>query len=927
MGKNKDRNIGKVKGKNTYVQIGFERPVTIRSLRIPSTAVVASDSKVVSDIYLVLETIVKGKRTKVATLKVPDGCWMDKQHSITLAVPEITTKELRITFAGKQEPFLGYLFLQSNPRTDNWEAKAAFALRELMQDHVLQYGQECTITPNRILDLSHKLSANRLDWSPPKGDWTILRFGHVNMEVVNGPSPKELQGWESSKLDKAALENHLRKGMIGQLNQPGGAVGDGKLKGLLADSWERMIPTWTMHKEGLFREFQKRRGYDLRPFMPAMAGYVIQDQSVTDKFLRDLRETMDDLYVEHFFAHFTTVTNDMGAKSYIEGATGEVLPGDALRYYGAADIPMTEFWYRKAKLSDEELDYKPVKYAASAAHVYNKQRVAAEACTEGGSNWTEDFYCVKSLIDQHFALGVNHLVFHTFTHNPEEVFPGSTFGGTTGFPFVRNQTWWKHMPAFTDYLSRCQYILQQGEYVADVLWYLGDELERPPYQMAAFPDGYQYDHLNSEVLLSNISLQNGNLTIKDGSTYRILWLRGSQRMLRSTAEKIKELVMAGAVVLGDKPVESPSLMDKGEDVATLHAIADELWGNEAFGMKSVGKGKVYWGQSIADVLKAEAVQPDLIAPKKLNAYWHHRKTADADLYFLSSQNDKATDATISFRITGKLPELWNPLTGEQHPAGVWQVKEGKMQVAIPFDPSGSAVVVFRNPAPKASITQIKRGDHTILSSEPGWVQEHAKNKANPLQLTLNQLTFWEPGDYKLTSSNGQTKTTTVQVDAQALNNSWRISFDKRWGTPESLVLDALIPLSDHENKTIQYYSGTVTYHKTMNLVDSDNLMLDLGKVGDIAEAWCNGKQVGTRWAPPFVFDLSDVAKKGANELEIKVTNTWRNQLIYDARRPQGQKKTWTSNPPKKNESPHPFGLMGPVFIRSSVPRGLDALNN
>ncbi len=916
--KNSDRNVGKVNGRDTYVQVRFKQPVTLRSISLPATSIV-SDSKLVTDIDLILETVQNGKRTKVAVIPIPDGCWMDKQHDITLSVPEVTTRELRITFAGAQDAFLSHLHLLSLPRAHNWEAKAAFALRELMQDTAPHYSPECFIAPESIVDLTGKLSADQLNWTPPKGDWTIIRFGHVNMGSVNGPSPKELLGWETSKLDQLPLENHLRKGMVGQMNQPGGAVGDGKLHGLLADSWERMIPTWTMQAETLFNEFQKRRGYDLRRFMPAMAGYLIHDTVMTEKFLRDLRQTMDDLYLENFFRHFTTLANGMGAKSYIEGAVGEVLPGDALRYYGVADIPMTEFWYNKSTPSDDYLNYKPVKYAASAAHVYNKKRVAAEALTEGGSTWSEDFYCVKPLIDQHFALGVNHLVFHTFTHNPTEVFPGSTFGGTTGFPFVRNQTWWRHMPAFTDYISRCQFILQQGEYAADVLWYLGDEVERPPYQMSPFPKGYQYDHLNSEILQSTLAVQDGNLTIKDGGTYRVLWLRNSKKMVRATAEKIKALVMAGAVVLGDKPIDSPSLMDNAGDLAAMRALSEELWGNAASGMKKTGKGKIYWGQSIGEVLQAEAVAPDLIAPKKLNAYWHHRKTKDADLYFISSQNGKATDATIAFRITGQQPELWNPLTGERHPAKVWQVKDGATHVAISFDPHGSAIVVFRRPTRDGSITKIEKGNQIILSAEPGWCQEHAENHTNPLWVNSTQLTCWDAGDYQLTDSAGKSKMITAQADAQTLNDSWQVSFAAGWDAPESLRLDALIPLSQHENKAVRYYSGTVTYRKKVTLSDGKSQMLDLGKVGHIAEVWCNGQRVGTRWAPPFVFDLSAVVKNGSNELEIKVTNPWRNQLIYDDGRAKEKQKTWTSNPPKnQSESPQAFGLMGPVLIRSSV---------
>ncbi len=916
--KNSDRSVGKVKGEDTFVQVSFADPVTIRSLRIPSTAVFLTDSTLASNVSLLIEKVEAGKRHLVATLKVPDGCWMDKQYDITLAVPEVTTSELRITFLGTGEPFVGRLFLQSKPRVHNWEAKAAYALRELMQDDTAACSPACVVDPAQIVNLTDRLVENKLAWKPQAGDWTILRFGHVNMGVLNGPSPEELQGWETNKLDRAPLENHLRNGMIGQLTSTLDGVAHDQLDGLLADSWERMIPTWTVKSETLLHEFQHRRGYDLLSYMPAMAGYIVHDAFVTDKFLRDLRETMDELYVANFFGHFTTIANEMGARSYIEGATGEVLPGDALRYYGVADVPMTEFWYRKTKLDDDALNYKPVKYAASAAHIYNKPIVAAEACTEGGCTWTEDFYCVKPLIDQHFALGVNHLVFHTFTHNPAEVFPGSTFGGTTGFPFVRNQTWWRHMPSFTDYISRCQCILQQGEYVADVLWYLGDELERPPYQMAPFPTGYQYDHVNAEVLRSRVSVKDGQLMIPDGGSYRVLWLRNSKRMLRSTAEKIKALASAGAIILADKPVDSPSLMGGADDLAEIRSIAAELWGDDVSGVKQCGNGRIYWGQTIGEVLKAEAVLPDVVVPPALGAFWTHRRTSDADFYFISSQNPQATDACVSFRVTGRLPEVWDALTGEQSRATVWKAEEGRTNVAISFDPHGSVVVVFRERGPAESISRMALGEQIVMSADAGWCRTHGQPLTSGVQRVGSRFGIWEPGDYSLTSSKGIESQLSVKARSTLLDKSWQLSFEGGWDAPSELSLDSLLPLSDHPLEAVRYYSGTVIYRTAVSLQRSRHLVLDLGDVGDIAEVWCNDQKIGACWAPPFVFDLSSAATEGANQLEIRVTNCWRNQLIYDVGRAADAKKTWTSNPPdRSNEKPKPFGLFGPVIIHSS----------
>ena len=912
--------INKVGGQDTYVQVKFIQPVTLRSLRLPPVcAMVVNNQYPIVDVKLIVQTI-DGERLKtISELSIPSTNWSDGQYDLTLALPEVTTKELRITFAGEQPLLLGYLYFQSKPRIHNFEAKAAHTLRPLQQDVTPEYGSDCMVDLNAVIDLTKKMDeSGKLGWNIPNGNWTIVRYGHVNMRVTNGPAVPEATGWECSKLDKIALENHLRKGMIGRMLYPGGPIGDGKLNGLVIDSWEKRVPTWTINKETVFKEFQNRRGYDLHPFMPAMMGYIVKDQLTTDKFLRDLRETMDDLFVENFFAHFRTVAHDMGAKVYTEGATGEVLPGDALRYYGVADVPMTEFWFPRSPSAQTE-NAKPVFCASSAAHLYNKKVLAAESCTELGVTWRENPYTVKYLIDKNFTLGINHLVFHTFSHTPQtEVYPGSSFGGSIGFPFVRNQTWWRYMPDFVNYLSRCQFVLQQGEYVADVLWYIGDELELPPFQTTPFPEGHKYDFLNPEVLHTRLSVENGEIRVKDGGVYRVIMLRNSKRMLRSTAGRIKELVLAGAVILGDKPQDSPSLMDGPVDVAALKTISNELWGEGASGVKKVGKGKVYWGKTLDDVLKEEAIAQDVIVPDGMEIPWIHRQLDGADIYFLSNQNENSVDASISFRTTGKTPELWDPFTGERKYAGVWQSKDSRTNVALNFDPNGSMIVVFRKNAKLPSWTNVEKEGKLLLDCTPGWYQVHEKISTAIFQVEQGSLIASETGNYQLTNAKGEKKTVPVEVESQSLNNSWTLAFEKGWDAPATLELPELASLTENSNPTVKYYSGTVTYRKDFELSGSgDKITLNLGAVENIAEVWCNGKKVGTRWCTPYIFDLTGLAQQGTNKLEVKVTNTWRNQLIYDLQRPKGQKKTWTTNPPlNPDEKPSSSGLIGPVEIRT-----------
>jgi len=919
--KYKDNGITKVNTEDTWVKIKYNNKQTIRSIELSPIREMIFDRQYPQvKMKLKVQAMIEGRMKEIALLQIPAANWTDLQYNLTLAIPETKSDVFIISFIGEHTIVPSRMHLSAKPRVHNYEVKAAKALRSLEKEVENEYGNNAYINPETIVDLSAKMSTSgELIWDAPKGNWTVVRFGHVNMRRTNKPAMPESTGWEASKLDKIAVENHLRNGMIGQMIQKGGPIGDGKLQGLLIDSWESFIPNWTMNANDMFKEFEQRRGYSMKPYLPATMGYIVQNPKVSTQFLRDLRQTMDDVYIDNFFGHFATIAHEMGAKVYTEGAGGEVLPVDPMRYYGVSDVPMTEFWYPKAPSNQNELD-KPIFSAASATHLYNKPILAAEACTQLDVKWNEHPFDVKYLIDYNFAKGVNHLVFHTFSHTPQiNVFPGSSFGGSIGFPFVRQQTWWKYMPDWIDYLSRDQYMLQQGKYVADVLWYLGDHFERPPFDLNNFPKGYRYDYLNPEILQTKLSAKEGRIMAKDAGVYRIILLKDSKEMVLETAQKLKELVMAGAVIVGDKPLDSPSLMDDTKDLKVLKTISDELWGTSNSGSKNVGKGKVYWGQTIEQVLKAEAIQPDVIIPEGLDIHWIHRKTEDADIYFVASKIDKPIDVSLSFRIENAFPQLWDAFTGKQQDAKVWKKEMGRTNVAISFDASGSVIVVFPKGNQQPYCTKVDFENQTILSAEKGWYRIHDKANLPIISISDNGILASKSGDYLLHQAN-EIKKTQVVVTETSIQNNWKVTFEKGWDTPESIQLSNLESLTNNSNEAVKHYSGTVTYAKDFNLeIVAENIKIDLGEVANIAELWCNGQKVGTRWAPPFTFDISKYAKKGDNKLEVKVTNTWRNQLIYDNSRSKEDKKTWTTNPPKDNETKlDSAGLIGPVTIKTCL---------
>ncbi|MFC2110021.1 glycosyl hydrolase [Bacteroidota bacterium] len=913
------KGISKVRNKNTWVKTIFDNSITLRTITFPqSRHMIMGTEYPQMDINVKVEALVGNQLKEIAVVNLPDVNWNDRRKHLTVAIPETTSNTFVFTFGGEHTISPEFIRLNAQPKLHNYEAKAAKVLRRLEKEVHYDYAENTIIPSDKIINLSNKMDAEgKLIWDVPDGSWTIVRFGHVNMRLTNKPAVPEATGWESSKLDKVAIENHLKNGMIGNLIKDGGPIGDGKLHGLLIDSWESHVPTWTMNSEDMFTEFETRRGYSMKKYLPATMGYIVESPEVTTKFLRDLRHTMDEVFIDNFFKHFATVAHEMGAAVYTEGAGGEVLPVDPMRYYGVSDIPMTEFWYPKAPSNQNEYA-KPIYNAASATHLYNKPMLAAEACTQVGVKWNEHPFSVKYLIDYNFAKGVNHLVFHTFSHTPQtDVYPGSSFGGNIGFPLVREQTWWKYMSDWTDYLARNQFVLQQGEYVADVLWYYGDHYERPPFDLDYFPKGYRFDYLNSEILQNNLSIQNGKIHVDNGGDYKVIKLRDADQMLLSTAKKLKELALEGAVIVGDKPKDSPSLMDDADDLNELHSISDELWGVGKSGVKQVGKGKVYWGKTIEEVLQEEKISKDVIVSKDLNINWIHRETKDADIYFVASKEESPVDVALSFRINNAAPQIWNAFTGEQQDAKIWSSVDNRTSVAVSLPKSGSAIIVFSKSDAKPYASKVTYNNQVILDSKKGWYNIYNSKDYPKLSWVGDDLITSNSGDYVF-SQNGKEIKKTISIVEKSLQDNWKLAFEKGWDTPETIEIDELKSLTQLDNDAVKHYSGTITYSKTFEIENIGKYMImDLGEVANIAEVWLNGKKVGVKWAPPFEFDISNHLKQGKNELEVKVTNTWRNQLIFDHTRSKENKKTWTTNGPKKNEKElEKSGLLGPVVLRS-----------
>ena len=417
-------------------------------------------------------------------------------------------------------------------RLDMWEAKAGWGLR--------RFEMSTNAAPVKLAGMK------------------TLVFGHVNAKRRNGPAPKEGTGWECDKMDPRGFEANWN-GYLGKLVKAGV-----KIDGTLVDSWECGCQTWTWKME---EEFGKRNGYELRPWLPALFGYVLKSEAETEKFLLDWRNTCSRLIEENYYGMIARLARENGMSVQYETAFGDVIPGDILRYWKYADEPMCEFWspFDNEKGFVYSHDFKPVRPCVSAAHIYGKKRVSAEAFTSFKLTYNETFQELKENADRHFARGVTHLVFHTYTHNP--VVTGKTafasMQGTIGTPFNRVQPWWPYMKEFTKYLENCCRELERGLPVVDILWYLGDDVNHKPSERDdLFGNAYKYDYCNNDALMTRVDVKDGRLVFPDGMSYRILWLPTGTFLLPGTEAKLKELEKKGArVIRGDFTPDWPSPLE------------------------------------------------------------------------------------------------------------------------------------------------------------------------------------------------------------------------------------------------------------------------------------------------------------------------------------------------------------------------------
>lgn len=808
------------------------------------------------------EQVVTGGKTVRATLLKPESRSDFYREIKVIAVP-LATGDPR-----------------SLARVENSRQKAYHAypggFTAVNADHLLEPGetdgQDPFIDAGDVIDLTDFMDERgRLTWDAPAGKWLVLRFGYTVSGAHVSTSSDGWKGLAIDYLDRATFQQYCDDVLSPILERAKPYVG-GSLRFLHTDSWELGPVNWT---PAMPEQFRTRRGYELTQFLPALAGYAVEGHDQSTRFLNDFRRTIADLIADGKYQAFAEYAHDRGLGIHPESGGPHAAPVDALLCLGRSDIPMGEFWARSRTHRTEDTSRLFVKQPASAAHIYGKRLVMAEAFTTIGPHWEKDPADLKPVFDRVACEGLNLVMWHTLDCSPAEMgVPGQAyFAGTHLNP---NVTWWRQADGFLSYMNRCQFLLQQGLTVADVLYFYGENvpsfvrLERD--NPASVPAGYAYDVTNLEVLVERASVSNGRVLLPDGMSYAVLALPPSGHYGLQSLRQIARLADAGATVIGEKPKTPMGLFASEEQQHEFTRIADRLWDNH-----------LVHDRTAVQTLREMRLRPDFGSPDvgghRLG--YIHRRTSGADIYFVVNRRNRPCRTECSFRVAGRQPELWDAVYGTIGPASV--VSQGKQRtvVDLALPPNGSVFVVFRRPAPQSETV------------------------SRPVGLRAPRT-----------------------IGARELDGAWRVSFDPNWGGPEETTFDELLDWSTSDDPRIRYYSGAASYERTFEHtveLAGGQLWLDLGEVKNMARVYLNDIDLGVAWTTPYRVDLTPAVRRGSNALRIEVVNLWPNRLIGDAALPPAQRVTKTNVVKfKAGDRLLPSGLLGPVqLVTESSPEPVE----
>lgn len=791
---------------------------------------------------------------------------------VAISIPATSSNHFRLVFSGSSARFgIAEIALSASPKVERYTEKTLAKMYQspLPYWHEYQWAAQPTvddqatmIDPSTVMDISTRFSEGQLNWDAPAGDWTIMRMGMVPTQVKNSPASKEGTGLEVDKMSKAHVESHF-DAFLGEIIRRIPAADRKTWKVAVEDSYETGGQNWT---DDMMKKFQTAFGYDPTPYLPVIKGKVVGSPAISDRFLWDLRRFIADRVAYDYVAGLREVSNRHGLRTWLENYGHWGFPGEFLQYGGQSDEIGGEFW------SEGELGDIENRAASSAAHIYGKIKVSAESFTAGGKPYVRYPALMKQRGDRFFTEGINNTLLHVFIQQPDDkLLPG--INADFGNEFNRHNTWYSYTDLFVKYLKRANLMLQQGLYVADVAYFIGEDAPKMTgVTDPEMPAGYAYDYINGEVILDRVQVKNGRLVLPDGMSYSILVLPKLETMRPELLRKIEALVKQGATILGPAPLRSPSLQHYPAADATVQDIAGQMWGpseTSETNVRAYGMGRVLTGMDMQQALDLLNIKPDFHPVKTDSLLYIHRRTPKEDIYFISNQSSSAVRFTAQFRSSGKKPQLWDPVTGHIRPLPEYAFEDGLTSLPLSMAPLESAFVVFR--------------DEVV-----------------PLNATIN---FPEP------------------VQLVTVTTPWEVKFETNRSGPEWPVrFDKLEDWTSRPEENIRHYSGIAVYRNSFKLTKASRdarIFINLGDVKVMAKVKVNGQEVGGLWTAPWQLDITDAVKTGTNTLEISVVNTWVNRLIGDSKLPAAERKTWTSVNPYRPDSPlEPSGLKGPVTITS-----------
>ncbi len=725
-----------------------------------------------------------------------------------------------------------------------------------------------------IIDLTRYMNSDGiLKWDAPVGNWELLRIGYTTTGSQNAPATNAGRGLECDKMDSAALNLHFRS-FPAKLVAHAGKFAGNTFEYIFIDSWECGYQNWT----GNFAsEFENRRHYSITNWLPVICGVTVDNTEATERFLNDYQLTIAELIEDNYYSHFSQLCQQNGVKSHAEiiyGGTGYP-PLDILKSNSYVDVPMFEFWASP----DQETKfakYKPVSgpaidMPAYAGALYGKNVVPAEAYT-GYANFSETPWDLKLFGDNAFCAGINQMVLHSYVHQPFERKPGVTLG-QFGQSFNRHNPWWDFASQWFTYHSRVQNILQQGVPVADILYFTGDRFfdDQDNKGIYDVPEGYRIQKCNMDILMNHCTVNNGELMLDNGMSYKVLLLPNDIYMNLSSLKRIAELVKEGAVIAGPRPHKVPGNLNYAENEKELNKLSKEIWGYDGeknSAKVAFGKGMVYSEGNLKDILEEQKVTPDFSVQGNETGrlIFIHKRIGNDNVYYVVNQEDKTVNCESVFRINGKIPEIWNPQYGTMCNAGNYSESDGNTRIRYKFQPRESVFFVFRD---KTS------GDLVKCQS--------FDNKYT-LETFTGTLTFEEIPE------------------------------------KEPVKISSFVSLTASGDPDIKFYSGKAGYSLNFDLpaelLSHKPLFLSVDDITTPYEISLNGSLIGCSAFPGHRFDVSSAAKEKGNVVEIRIANPYRNRIIGDYIQYGSLKELWTTSPvsslPDKDKPLLESGILGPL---------------